>query len=264
MKIISVKGICLSETNYSDSSKILNVYTEEYGMIGVFSKSCRNIRSKLRSVSRKLIYGTYHLYYKEHGLSTLIGVDIINAYLKTTMHLESVSYASYLVDLTYQVVRQETDECVLLLLVATLEKIEVGMDAATLTNIYEVKMLSHLGVLPNLDGCVVCGNSTHIVTISSHKGGLLCRSCFQSGVDHIVSPQTIKLLRMYYYVDVSKITKIEIDQESEREIDQFLEEYYDKYTGVITKSKKMLREVKKLKIQDENELALFTKEKSVV
>ena len=101
MKIISVEGICLSETNYSESSKILNIYTKEYGMIGVLSKSCRNMKSKLRAVSRKLIYGTYHLYYKENGLSTLIGVDVINAYLKTTMNLERVTYASYLVDLTY-------------------------------------------------------------------------------------------------------------------------------------------------------------------
>ncbi len=251
MKIISVEGICLSETNYSESSKILNIYTKEYGMIGVLSKSCRNMKSKLRAVSRKLIYGTYHLYYKENGLSTLIGVDVINAYLKTTMNLERVTYASYLVDLTYQVVRQGTDECVLDTLVATLQKIEEGMEASTLTNIYEVKMLGHLGVLPSLDGCAVCGNKTNIVTISSDKGGLLCGSCFESGVDKIVSSFTIKLLRMYYYVDIAKISKMDIDETSEREIDTFLEEYYEKYTGVITKSKKMLKEVKKIRYQEE-------------
>lgn len=253
MKIVSVDGICLSETNYSESSKILNVYTKEYGMIGILSKSCRNIRSKLRGVSRKLIYGTYHIYYKENGLSTLIGVDIKNGYLKTTMDLERVAYASYLIDLTYQVVKQEPDECVLDLLVATLGKMEEGMDVVTLTSIYEVKMLAHLGVLPSLDGCAVCGNTTNVVTISSDKGGLICGSCFQSGVDRIVSSTTIKLLRMYYYVDISKITKIEVNEESEKEIDTFLEEYYDKYTGVITKSKRMLKDVKRMRLKEEKE-----------
>ena len=38
MKLESVKGIILSETNYHESSKILNILTEEYGMIGVISK----------------------------------------------------------------------------------------------------------------------------------------------------------------------------------------------------------------------------------
>ena len=67
MKIESFDGIVLSETNYSESSKILNVLTKEYGLIGVMSKGCRNIKSKLRGVSRKLVYGTFHVYYKENG-----------------------------------------------------------------------------------------------------------------------------------------------------------------------------------------------------
>ncbi len=249
---MSVKGICLRETNYSEASKILNVYTEEFGMLGILSKSCRNLKSKLRGVSRKLLYGTYHIYYKEKGLSILIGVDMINGYLKTTMDLERVTYASYIADLTEQVIKQEADENLFSSLVAALEKIEEGLDASTITNIYEVKMLAYLGVLPSLDGCAVCGNKNNIVTISSDKGGLLCGSCFQSGVDRIVSSKTIKLLRMYYYVDLSKITKIEVEKESEREIDQFLEEYYEKYTGVITKSKKMLKEVKRMERKQES------------
>ena len=49
MKIESIEGIILSETNYSESSKILNVLTKEYGLIGVISKGCRNMKSKLRN-----------------------------------------------------------------------------------------------------------------------------------------------------------------------------------------------------------------------
>ena len=68
MKIESIEGIVLSETNYSESSKILNVLTKEHGLIGIMSKGCRNMKSKLRTASRKLIYGTFHIYYKEKCL----------------------------------------------------------------------------------------------------------------------------------------------------------------------------------------------------
>ena len=61
LKIESFEGIVLSETNYSESSKILNVLTKEYGLIGIMSKGCRNMKSKLRGVSRKLINGTFHV-----------------------------------------------------------------------------------------------------------------------------------------------------------------------------------------------------------
>ena len=59
MTIESIEGIVISETNYSESSKILNVLTSKYGQIGIISKGCRNMKSKLRGVSRKLIYGTF-------------------------------------------------------------------------------------------------------------------------------------------------------------------------------------------------------------
>ena len=93
MTIESIEGIVISETNYSESSKILNVLTSKYGQIGIISKGCRNMKSKLRGVSRKLIYGTFNIYYKENGLSTLISVDVINSFSKTLMDLEKISYA---------------------------------------------------------------------------------------------------------------------------------------------------------------------------
>ena len=49
MEIKKLEGIVLSETNYSESSKILNVLTKENGIIGVMSKGCRKIKSPLRS-----------------------------------------------------------------------------------------------------------------------------------------------------------------------------------------------------------------------
>ena len=109
MKIESFEGIILTETNYSESSKILNVLTNDRGIVGVMSKGCRNVKSKLRGVSRKLIYGTFHVYYKENGLSTLIGVDLINSFSKTMMDLERISFSLYLLDLVNQVVKQNDD-----------------------------------------------------------------------------------------------------------------------------------------------------------
>ena len=119
MKIVDVKGLVLNETNYSDSSKILNVLTREYGLIGIISKGCRNLKSKLRGASRKLVYGTFHFYYKENGLSTLISIDVISDYPKTIMNLENVVYASYLLDLTKQVVKQSKDSNILPLVVSS-------------------------------------------------------------------------------------------------------------------------------------------------
>ena len=163
MKIESLEGIILSETNYSESSKILNILTKEHGLIGVISKGCRNLKSKLRGVSRKLIYGKIHLYYKENSLSTLISVDVINSFSKIATDLEKISYASYILDLTHQVIKQNDSENIYFLLRDTLLKIDEGFDPLVLTNILELKLLDYLGVKPNIDGCGICGSTKNIV-----------------------------------------------------------------------------------------------------
>ena len=245
MKIVDVKGLVLNETNYSDSSKILNVLTSEYGLIGIMSKGCRNLKSKLRGASRKLVYGTFHFYYKENGLSTLISIDVISDYPKTIMNLENVVYASYLLDLTRQVVKQSKDKAILPLLISSLEKIENGLSPAVVTNILELKYLDFLGVSPIVTGCAVCGKTTNIVSLSPTAGGFICKDCYQN--EGYYSEKAIKLLQMYYYVDLEKITKIDVNPKVNEEINKFLEDYYDRYTGIYLNSKKMLKNVIKLK-----------------
>ena len=245
MKIVDVKGLVLNETNYSDSSKILNVLTSEYGLIGIISKGCRNLKSKLRGSSRKLVYGTFHFYYKENGLSTLISIDVISDYPKTIMNLERVVYASYLLDLTRQVVKQSKDSNILPLVVSSLDKIENGLNPAVVTSILELKYLDFLGVSPVVTGCAVCGKTTNIVSLSPTAGGFICKDCYQN--EGYYSDKAIKLLQMYYYVDLEKITKIDVNSKVNEEINKFLEDYYDRYTGIYLNSKKMLKNVLKLK-----------------
>ena len=244
MKIESIVGITLTETNYSETSKILNVLTKEHGLIGIISKGCRNPKNKLHGVSRKLIYGTFHIYYKENGLSTLIGVDIINSFSKTIMDLEKVSYASYIIDLCNQVVKQNDDEEILDLTISTLEKIDEGLNPIALTNILELKLLDFLGVRPNIDNCSYCGSDKAIVTLSSDAGGYICSDCYNN--EPLVSDKTIKMIRMYYYVDIKNITKLDVSSEVTNEINTFLDDYYDRYTGLYMKSKDFIKKVNQI------------------
>ena len=244
LKIESFEGIIISETNYSESSKILNVLTDKYGQIGIMSKGCRNIKSKLRGVSRKLIYGTFNVYYKPNGLSTLISIYVINSFSKTLMDLEKISYASYVLDLTYQVLKQNDSQELFELLKNVLIQIENGLNPLVLTNILEIKLLDYLGITPNIDSCSHCGSPKQIVTLSSEHGGYICKNCYQN--EPLVSEKTIKMIRMYYYVDISSITKLEVSKEVTKEINQFLDDYYERFTGLYLKSKDFIKKINQL------------------
>ncbi len=244
MKIESFEGIILSETNYSESSKILNVLTNTHGQIGIISKGCRNMKSKLRGVSRKLIYGKFNVYYKEKGLSTLISVDVLNSFSNILTDLEKISYASFVLDLTYQVLKQNDSNEIFDLLKDTLIKMNDNLDPLVLTNILELKLLDYLGIKPNIDSCCHCGSTKQIVTISSEQGGYICKNCYHN--EPLVSEKTIKMIRMYYYVDISGISKLDVSKEVTKEISTFLDDYYERFTGLYLKSKAFVNKINKL------------------
>ena len=245
MEVSKVKGIIISERPYSETSKLLNVFTKEYGIVGIIAKGAKRLKSPLRSVTSKLTYGYFQFNYKEGKLSNLICVDVINEFNEIKEDLLKISYASYLLELTSQVAKQTNEKEIFDLLESSLLKIEEGFDPVIITNILELKYLDYLGIKPELSSCAVCG-STNVLTVSTNKGGFVCTNCHTN--EKIIAKKTIKVLRMLYLVDISKISKISLNNNTKEEIDSFINEYYDKYAGLYLKSKKFLKSIKNVYI----------------
>jgi len=198
-----VEGIVVDEKSYSETSKILYIITKEHGYISVLSKGCKNIKSPLRSVSTRLTFGKFIIYYKEGKLSTLKEVSVINTFKNIKKDINKISYSAYLLELSSGVVKQNNDITIFENLINALIKIDEGFDPLVIINILELKYLELLGVMPVIDECALCGKNTGIVTLSSYRGGYVCVNCHTN--ENVVSDKTIKLIRMFYYVDISKI-----------------------------------------------------------
>lgn len=242
----ALEGIIIGETSYGETSKIINILTKKYGIIGVMAKGCKSMKSPLRSLTNKLTYATFNIYYKNDKMSTLKDATIINGFFKIKTDINKISYASFILELASQVSKQNYDENVYDLLTASLIKIEEGFDPLVITNILELKYLEYLGVMPVMDACSMCGSNTGIITLSPSAGGYICKNCYTN--DKMVSTKTIKMLRMLYYVDISKISKLEISSDVKREINAFLDDYYDRYTGLYLKSKSFIQNLNKISV----------------
>ena len=64
----------------------------------------------------------------------------------------------------------------------------------------------------------------------------------------MVDKKTINVLRKLYHVDISKISKIKLSNNTRKEIDDFINEYYDRYSGLYLKSKNFLKSIKNVYI----------------
>lgn len=241
MEITKVKGIIISEKPYKESSKLLNVITEEYGVVSLIAKGSKRLKSNLRSISSKLTYAYFQFNYKEGKLSNLICADVINPLNNIKNDLLKLSYASYILDLTSQVLKENNNENIFKILESSILKIEDGFDPDVITNILELKYLSYLGISPNFDNCSICGSSK-ILTISVEKGGFVCTNHHTN--ERIVNNKVLKIIRMLYYVDLDKITKLDVSAPVKKEIDNFIDEYYESYTGLYMKTKDFLKNIK--------------------
>ncbi len=233
---VKVKGIVLTETSYSETSKILNVLTDEYGLIGIISKGCKNLKNKLRGVSNKMNYCEYTINYKEKGLSTLIEGSTINSFKSIYVNMKKAMYAFYLMDLVSQVLKENNNKEIFNLLTSALTKIDDGLSPELISNIVEIKLLDYLGVSLELDTCVLCGNDEDLITIDLTSGGVICKNCYSNG--YIMNDKALHLMQLLKKIKLDKLEKLEItDDEIFKEIDKFIYEYYTSYTGVFIKKK---------------------------
>ena len=239
--IRELEGIVISETPYSESSKIINVLTRDAGVVGIMAKGAKRIKSPLRVSTEKLTLGVFHVYYHEGKLSTLVSADILNPLLNIKTDIIKIGYLTYIVELVSQTAKQNGSNDIYAILKSTILKMESGLNPLILTNILELKMLDFLGVGIDLDKCIKCGNTKNIITISGDEGGYICSDCHTN--EPLYDEKTIKMFRLYYYVDINSITDLKISEEVVDNINTILTEYYDRFTGLYLKSKEFLKTI---------------------
>lgn len=239
----TIEGIIVSTVDYKESSKILNIYTKD-GILGVIARGSKRLKSNLSGVTSRFTYANFIINYKENGPSSLIEVNIIDNFKNIRKNLDMISYATYITDLVVQVFKHENNANIYNMYISSLKKINMNIDYVVITNILELKLLDYLGIKPVIDECVLCGKKDNIATISSYKGGLICRDCLSN--EEILDLKVIKLIRMFYYVNIDKVEKIDIDNGIKKDINDFIDDYYDRYSGLFLKSKKFLRNLEKI------------------
>ncbi len=235
-----VEGIIVNEIDYRDKSKIISVLTNK-GLIGMIAKGCKSPKSMLRSCTDKLTYGKFYIKYKENKLSILNNFDSYSNFKNIKSDFNKLGFTMYLLNLSYQVAKENFNENIYYNLIDALKKIEDGINPLVMTNILELKFLTFLGVEPILDRCSICMNQNNIIGLSTSKGGLVCSNCFQN--DMLVDEKVIKLIRLYYYIDIKKIDSFNVDKKFVNDINRFIDDYYEKYTGLYLNGKKIVADI---------------------
>ena len=173
-----VEGFILNEIPYGDTSKIVNIFTSK-GVIGCIAKGAKTLKSNLRVNTTKFTYGKFIINEKKDKLSLLTEASSIDELVNIKNDLLLISYLSYIVELTNQVIKQCDDfETLYDLFINVVLKLNNKLNPKVITNIYELKVLDYLGVGINFNSCSKCGNTKNIITIDGDIGGYVCKDCY--------------------------------------------------------------------------------------
>jgi DNA repair protein RecO (recombination protein O) len=238
------EGIVIRSTDYGESNKVVTIYTREWGKIGVMARGAKKSKSRLSAITQLFTHG-YFLVQKGTGMFSLQQGEMVTSMRSIREDIFLTAYASFVVELTDKSTEDKKSNPFLFeLLYQTLHFLNEGYDPDILVDIFEMKILNVLGLNPILNQCSVCGRTDGEFAFSIREGGFICHRCLDKDPYHLkLLPATVKLLRLFYYFDLSRLGNISVKDETKQELRKVISTYYEEYSGLHLKSKKFLKSI---------------------
>ena len=195
MALVSTRALVLQAFPYSETSKVLRLYTGEYGLRSVIAKGALRPRSRFGGLLEPFTEGTAGFYMRDgRDLHTLGGWDLIRARQALGRSLSAFAGASLLAELVLRAGTEESHPEVYAALAGAWDDIAAPTGAAeaersVLTGAWT--LVSLLGFEPQTDACVVCGRPVapdEPVRFDSGAGGVACTRCRPVG--RVLDPAT--------------------------------------------------------------------------
>ncbi|HLO11930.1 MAG TPA: DNA repair protein RecO [Pseudoneobacillus sp.] len=242
------EGIVIRTTDYSETNKIVTIYTREWGKVGVMARGAKKPNSRLAAITQIFSYG-YFLIQKGSGLGSMQQGEMISSMRSIREDIILTAYASYVLELTDKSTDEKKPNPYLFeLLLQTLNYMNEDYDLDILIHIFEMKMLNTLGLYPILNKCAVCGQTDGHFSFSIRENGFICHRCIEKDPYHYkISSSTLKLLRIFYYFDLSRLGNISVKPETKKELKEVIEAYYEEYSGLYLKSKRFLNQMEQFR-----------------
>lgn len=232
--IVSSEGIIIHSMNYSDTSKIVTMYSKEFGKIKLLAKGARK-NSKSFGSSLEVLSHIRVIFYKkdERSLHLISKSEIIRPSTKLCSSFTQLSYALAIAELVKQVFHDEEKNLPIYQLVIDamdeLTKIDRGFE-----NIYFsflMNLFSLSGFAFDIKSCFSCKKDLSITNDDKFcnitNGVFYCAVCHNKTKYGEVKfrEDVFKVLDFIYSGKISNSKKINFNDSIGNEIKNFLHRY---------------------------------------
>lgn len=224
----TTKGLILRETEYKDNDKILNILTEDMGVIAAKARGVKRKNSPLRSGCQLLGYSEFTLFEK-NGFYTVNEAEPIQLFMGLRTDIELLSLGAYFAQVLETVAAEDYNNPELLSLglncLYTLDQKRKSQELVK--SVFELRVLMLSGYTPELEGCSACGVSD-ARRFYYLEGGLLCDSCRQisaAGNFRTLSDGVLDAMRYILECEKNRMFSFTLPDKLMKELSEVTEEY---------------------------------------
>ena len=180
-EIIKTPVIVLRKNDYGDTSKIVTLFSAEYGKFSGIVKAGRSNKSKIGGIIDVFNYIEIVYYKKEsRSIQLLTQADLINFYGNIKKDIIKYKYASAILEVVYELTHEnESNPLLFKGLIRIFDLLETGETVPKLLFIkFMLFFIKELGYEININNCTICENKIHEDGYLDMYHGTLCNSCY--------------------------------------------------------------------------------------
>ncbi|MBT4483258.1 MAG: DNA repair protein RecO [Candidatus Latescibacteria bacterium] len=238
MGLCSASAVVSHTMRMSNSSKLVSLITDHYGLVKVMARGARRPLSKYGATLEPVTLIDCIYYYKNtRDIQTLSHAEIIESFSDLKADIQLFSIASCMVEIAQSHTAPDDPSAgTFALLVESLDGLKKSsrMDADKHLWQFMLRFLAAAGYCPAFDKCLKCGKKPRgkSVFLSYPDGGVIC-SCTDPG-DRFgirVSPGSLRFMNDLMTSEVEDLARLKMGRAQRAEIEHLTLQFPSYHTG---------------------------------
>lgn len=223
---LTVRGLVIRVVPYREYDKLIAILTEEHGKLFFKANAVRSLVNPNSSACNLFSYSEFVLQ-KKQDRYYLTKAQVLKLPLGHSCDPAVLAAASYFGELCDDVGRdQEGAACALRLLMNALYLLKKNdRPIGLIKSVFELRLLSGIGFLPNLLSCGACGVCENLTHFHPIEGVMLCENCAHVGGGISVSHSAYQLLCRTVTVPEREAYALKLDKALLAEFSSLTERY---------------------------------------
>lgn len=225
---LTVRGLVLRITDYNDRDTLVTLLTADHGRMTVKARGLRRKNSPLIGPCQLLAYGEYTLF-EYRGMYTINEATSLELFRDLRKSLSKLSLGTYMAQVC-EVISQEdlpSPELLSLLLNCLYGLSKLDVSEAMVKSVFEFRCACLAGYMPELQGCISCGNPMpeRFDVSAGHLECVRCRSRESDGIRMPVTQGLLSALRYIAFCDSKRLFSFSLSEDVMEMLSQLTETY---------------------------------------